>query len=202
MKIRRSDYDVTDSVQTTRPEAVAAEVRRIYVDSYGKGAAGLLERPFADFAALYRGQNPDFRGCDTSYHDIQHVLDVTLAMARLMHGYQHVARGLLDERLFRFGLVVALFHDCGYIRHRNDTRHQNGAEYTQIHVERSARFLRSYMPKLDMAELAPVAARVVYYTGFEVPIEKIKVPQPVFCNDRQLARQRRHTGPDGRPMLS
>ena len=181
MKKRRSDYDVTDSVQTTSPEAVTVEVRRIYVDLYGKAGVGQLDQPFKDFATLYRGQNPDFHGCDTSYHDIQHVLDVTLAMARLLHGYQHFARVPLDERLFRFGVILALYHDSGYIRHRNDKRHENGAEYTLTHVTRSGRLLRSYLPKLDMADLAPIAARVVHYTGFEVPIDKIKVPQPIFA---------------------
>ena len=181
MKMRRSDYDVTDSVQTTSPEAVVTEVRRIYVDLYGKAGGGLVDQPFKDFAALYRGENPNFHGCDTNYHDIQHVLDVTLAMARLLHGYQHFARVPLDERLFRFGLVLALYHDSGYIRHRNDKRHVNGAEYTLTHVARSGRLLRSYMPTIDMADLAPVAERVVHYTGFEVPVDKIKVPQPVFA---------------------
>jgi len=139
---RRSDYDVTNSVRTTDVAAVAQEVRNLYVDLYRKSGADSLEQPFRDFEALYSGEYPGYRACDTGYHDVQHVMDVTLAMARLLDGYQRVGREPLNERLFRLGVVLALYHDCGYIRRSNDTRHRNGAEYTLTHVTRSARFLR------------------------------------------------------------
>jgi hypothetical protein len=180
MQQPRNDYDVTNSVKTTDPVAVAAEVRRIYVDLYRKDHVDEMERPFHDFAALYNGEHPKYYACDTSYHDTQHVLDVTLAMARLLDGYQRAGREPLGERLFRLGVILALYHDCGYIRHRKDTRHHNGAEYTLTHVSRGARYLRTYLPQLGMADLAMVGARVVHFTGYEVPIDQIKLPQPIF----------------------
>ena len=180
MQVRRSEYDVTNSIKTTEPEAVASEVRRIYLDLYRKAGADCLDRSFRDFAALYRGEHPEYYGCDTGYHDLQHVLDVTLAITRLLDGYQQVGREPLDERLFRFSVILALYHDCGYIRHRKDTRHHNGAEYTLTHVSRGARYLRDYLPHIEMADLAPIAARVVHFTGYEVPVEKIRLPQPIF----------------------
>ena len=125
---RRSDYDVTNSVRTTDVSAVAAEVRNIYVDLFSKSGVGGLTQPFHDFEALYSGEFPGYRACDTGYHDVQHVLDVTLAMARLLDGYKQAGSEPLNERLFRLGVVLALYHDCGYIRRRNDTRHKNGAE--------------------------------------------------------------------------
>jgi hypothetical protein len=177
---RRSDYDVTNSIKTTDTAAVMAEVRRIYLDLFQKGDLAALERSFEDFAALYGGRNPGYHACDTAYHDMQHVLDVTLAMARLMHGYRRVGQETIDGRLFCFGVILALYHDCGYIRHRKDARHSNGAEYTLTHVSRGARYLRHYLPQLGMADLAPVAARVIHFTGYEIPADKIRVKQPVF----------------------
>jgi len=177
---RRSDHDVTNSVKTTDPATVASEVRRIYLDLYRKADAGAMDRAFGDFGALYRGENPEYYSCDTRYHDMQHVLDVTLAMARLLDGYKRTGREPLDERLFALGVILALYHDCGYIRHRKDTRHHNGAEYTLTHVSRGARYLREYLPTLGMKDLAPVAARIVHFTGYEVPVDKIRLPQPVF----------------------
>lgn len=179
MEKRRNDYDVTDSVKTTDPDAVAAEVRRIYLDWYEKPGADSLNQPFENFAALYRGEHPDYHACDTGYHDMQHVLDVTLAMTRLLDGYQR-AGGRLDERLFRLGIILALYHDVGYIRSRKDTRHQQGAEYTLTHVSRGGLYLRNYLPRIGMADLAPIAARLVHYTGFEVPVDKIRLPDPIF----------------------
>lgn len=179
MRQRRSDYDVTDSIKTTEAAAVASEVRRIYLDLFQKADVATLDRSFADFTALYAGEHPDYHACDTDYHDVQHVLDVTLAMARLLHGYRRVGREHVDARMFSLGVVVALFHDCGYIRHRKDSRHAHGAEYTLTHVSRGARYLRRYLPQLGMADLAPVAARVIHFTGYEIPIPQIRVKQPV-----------------------
>ena len=176
---RRSDYDVTNSVRTTDVAAVAAEVRRIYLDLFRKPGADDLIRPFHDFEALYSGEFPGYRACDTGYHDIQHVLDVTLAMARLLDGYKQAGREPLDARIFRLGVVLALYHDCGYIRRRTDSRHKNGAEYTLTHVTRSGRFLRSYLPSIGMADLAELASRLVHFTGYETPVDSIRIEQPI-----------------------
>ncbi len=176
---RRSDYDVTNAVRTTDVSAVAREVRNIYVDLFSASGAGSLDQPFHDFEALYNGEFPGYHACDTGYHDVQHVLDVTLAMARLLDGYKQAGREQLDERQFRLGVILALYHDCGYIRRRADHRHRHGAEYTLTHVSRSARFLRSYMPSLGMSDLAEVASRLVHFTGYETPVESIRVDQPI-----------------------
>jgi hypothetical protein len=82
--------------------------------------------------------------------------------------------------LFRFGIITALYHDCGYIRHRKDTKHANGAEYTTVHVSRGARFLEEYLPKIGMADLTEAATRTVHFTGYEIPVDKIKVAAPEF----------------------
>jgi hypothetical protein len=177
---RRSDYDVTNSVRTTDTATVAAEVRRIYLDLYRKAEVATLDRAFADFTALYAGEHPEYCACDTGYHDVQHVLDVTLAMARLLDGYKRAGREALDQRLFCLDVILAIYHDCGYIRHRKDTRHEHGAAYTLVRVTRGVRYLRAYLPKIGMADLAPVAARVVHFTGYEIPIGEIRVPQPIF----------------------
>lgn len=138
---RRNEYDVTDRIDTTDSSAVLSEVCRIYQDLYQRDNAGNILQAFDDLTRLYRGEYPGYHACDTSYHNIQHVLDVTLAMARLMDGAARTTAEVLDERLFRFGIVTALYHDCGYIRHRKDTRHANGAEYTKTHVSRGGKLI-------------------------------------------------------------
>jgi hypothetical protein len=182
MKSRRSEYDVSDQVNTTDPSAVRREVRRVFLELYPTASEAIVSRAFADCTRLYRGDYPGYHGCDTGYHDLQHVLDVTLAMARLMDGYE---RGRerpepIGERLFGFGIVTALFHDIGYLRHRNDTRHRNGAEYTLRHVSRGARFLDPYMRDIGMPDLAPLAGRIIHFTGYEIPVQRIQVPSLMF----------------------
>jgi len=131
---------------------------------------------------MYHGEYPGYRACDTTYHNLQHTLDVTLAMARLMDGHERSPQRVdaLGARLFSVGIVTALFHDVGYLRREFDTRHKNGAEYTLKHVGRSARFLEGYLGKLGMVKLAPVAAGIVHFTGYERSINTIRLPNPMF----------------------
>jgi hypothetical protein len=181
MQERGNDYDITNRVNTTDFKDVSKEVGRIYQDLYQQAAPQNLAQAFTDLGSLYRGGNPGYHECDTDYHDIQHVLGVTLGMARLIDGcVRATGADTITERLFRLGIVAALYHDCGYIRHRKDTRHENGAEYTSVHVSRGARFLEEYLPKIGMADLAQAAARIVHFTGYEIPVDKIKVAGPEF----------------------
>ena len=181
MRERRNDYDITNRVNTTDSGDVAMEIGRIYQEIYQRDAPQNLFRAFADLGALYRGEYPGFHECDTDYHDVQHVLDVTLGMARLLDGcVRATSTETITEKLFRLGIVAALYHDCGYIRHRKDTKHEKGAEYTTVHVSRGARFLEEYLPKIGMADLAQAAARTVHFTGYEVPVDKIKVAGPEY----------------------
>ena len=179
---RRNDYDVTDRVNTTEPASVNGEVNRIFLELYPNASTHVLNRCFRDLTRLQRGEYPGYHACDTSYHNLQHSLDVTLAMARLMDGYERTQdrSGELGVRLFRFGIVTALFHDIGYLRKVNDTRHKNGAEYTLKHVTRGAKFLEDYMNRIGMAELAPIASKIIHFTGYEKPIAKIDVPNLSF----------------------
>jgi hypothetical protein len=181
VNFRRSDFDVTNRINTTDPVCVKLEVARIYRSLY-KVESPALNRAFDDLVRLYYGEYPGYQGCDTHYHDLQHVLDVTLAMARLLDGYER-SRGdgpHIDRELYQLGVVCALFHDCGYIRRSNDTRHDNGAAYTSTHVSRGGKFLKAYLPELGLAHYADVAAQVLHFTGYERPVEAIKVPDPIF----------------------
>ncbi|HEY7658644.1 MAG TPA: HD domain-containing protein [Burkholderiales bacterium] len=178
---RRNEYDVTNQINTTDPQHVSEAVCRIYQDLYQQDTAHNLPQAFTDLARLYRGENPAFHECDTDYHDLQHVLDVTLGMARLLDGcVRTTGAGTINERLFRLGIVAALYHDCGYIRRRKDTKHENGAEYTTVHVSRGAQFLEEYLPKIGMADLVLAATRIVHFTGYEIPVDRIRAGAPEF----------------------
>ncbi|MBV8032728.1 MAG: hypothetical protein JO035_14545 [Betaproteobacteria bacterium] len=175
--MRRNDHDVTDSVRTTDPDQVGAEVLRLHRLLY-RAPSPILERAFRDIGALYRGEHPDYYPCDTAYHDIQHILDVTLAMARLLDGYERgrqEGEPRLEPDLFALGVLAALFHDFGYLRRRHDRRHRYGAEYTLTHVSRGAAFLRAYLRKAGLGHLAGVASTLVHFTGYERPTETIRV---------------------------
>lgn len=172
---RSPDHDVTNTVDVTSSAAVYRAVRDLLVLRFPKLPFAKLKRAFQDFDRLYSGEYPGFHACDTAYHDACHVRDVTLAMARLIDGYEvtHGPKDSLGHRLALVGLVVALFHDAGYIRRKGDTRHSNGAAYTRTHVSRSARFLVEYLPTIGLGSEADMAARMVHYTGYEMAPDAI-----------------------------
>jgi hypothetical protein len=182
METRRNNFDVTNLVDTTDVDSVNREVGRIFRDLYPQASTRALDQTFADVGRLYQGEYPGYLACDTEYHNLQHTLDVTLAMARLMDGYER-SRGrgeAIGSRLFLFGMVAALLHDIGYIRREKDTRHRNGAEYTLKHVARSGRFIEEYMGQIGMSDLAKVASQIVHFTGYERPVQSIKTPGLMF----------------------
>ena len=172
---RSPDHDVTNTVDVTSSAAVYRAVRDLLMPRFPELPFLKLKRAFQDFDRLYRGDYPGFHACDTAYHDACHVRDVTLAMARLIDGYEvtHGPGESLGHQLALVGLIVALFHDAGYIRRRGDTRHSNGAAYTRTHVSRSARFLVEYLPTIGLGAQADMAARMVHYTGYEMAPEDI-----------------------------
>lgn len=175
--MRRNDHDVTDQIRTTDPAAVSAAVLDLFRDLYPRAPDGPIRRAFAHALRLYRGTHPDFHACDTPFHDTQHMLEATLAMARLMDGYERgrAGRARLAASLYSVGIISSLFHDIGYLRRRGDRRHAHGAEYTLTHVGRSAQFLRDYLGGTDLARYAPDAAAIVHYTGHERRTETIRV---------------------------
>jgi len=176
---RRSDYDVTDTVQVSSPPAVRAAVLDLYTRTWPGAPTATLERALADFERLFTGQEPGYLGVDTVYHDLQHSQDVVLAMLRLMAGYEMDPDGprIGAERAL-MGMVTALFHDSGYIREVGESAIPNGAVFTRNHVTRSARYLAKYLPGVGLGEWVPVATRIVHFTGYEMPLDSIRVANP------------------------
>jgi hypothetical protein len=79
-----------------------------------------------------------------------------------------------------------LFHDFGYLRRRSDRRHGNGAEYTLVHVSRGAAYLRQYMRNLGTGRLADIAPKLLHYTGYEQPVERIRVADTLIRRVGQM----------------
>jgi hypothetical protein len=99
-------------------------------------------------------------------------------MARLIDGYERarLPSQAIGASLFRLGIVVALFHDSGYVLELDDRQHKNGGEVTLTHVSRGGSFLRKYLPGIGMGAEADIAAQLVHFTGFETPVAMIEVP--------------------------
>lgn len=164
--------DISLSVCISEASSVCDAVRGIFLTRFPgqENEFAVIETMFKDIDSMYHGTLPGYCACDTDYHDLRHILDVTLAAARLYDGYEQVHAGT-DQALglerIQLGIAGALFHDIGYIRHRNDAKHKNGAEYTKTHVARGTRFLASYLPTLGKQAWVAKMSQLLHFTGYE-----------------------------------
>lgn len=174
--VRRSDFDVTNTVQVSSPQAVLSAVEALYRPTWPELSLKPLTQAFEHFERLFAGEVPGYFGVDTVYHDRQHTLDITLALARLIVGHDRVqpeTARLGGERAV-IGLITGLFHDVGYLRRTDDVESRNGAEFTRTHVSRGARFLQEYLPVLGFHAWVPVATQIIHFTGYEMPFPQIE----------------------------
>jgi hypothetical protein len=178
--VRRSDFDVTNTVQVSSADAVLSAIKTLFKPTWPALSLKPLDDAFHHFERLFAGEVPGYMGVDTVYHDRQHTLDITLALARLMVGYerQHDEATQLGGERALVGLLTGLFHDVGYLRREDDLEIHNGAEFTRNHVSRGARFLGEYLPVIGLAHAVPFATAIIHFTGYEVPFSKIKVSDP------------------------
>jgi len=177
---RLNQNDVSNRINVEDAVQVRDAVARLYAARYPGYDTAILGRAFGEVRALFDGGFPGYLRCDTLYHDLRHTLDMTLAMARLIDGHDRLAPEAerLGARRATLGVVIALLHDSGYLRRASETKVENGAVFTKVHVSRSADFLTRYLPTIGFAAEADVAARLVHFTGYEMDIEDIRVEDP------------------------
>ena len=178
---RRNDYDVTNTVQVSNPVMVRRAVNQLFSETFPGASFDTGWLAFYDFDRLFEGTFPGYLGCDTTYHDMQHTLDMTLALARLVSGYERSVESAdrLGPRRAQMAIITSLFHDAGYIRHiERDREFNNGAEFTLYHVSRSADFLRRYLPELGLSKDVAVSSMIVHFTGYELELDNIELDDP------------------------
>jgi hypothetical protein len=172
---RRSDFDITNTVRVSSPPAVLQAIEQLFASTWPEASTEALRHAFAQFDDMYSGRSPGYAGVDTVYHDRQHTLDVTLTMARLCAGYERQMDPLwkLGAPRAVAGVILALFHDVGYLRRDSDTTQRNGAEFTSTHVSRGIEFLRGYLPQIGLEEWVEPAGQILHFTGYEVPFSEL-----------------------------
>ena len=139
---------LAELVDMGTPEAVHDEVLHIVGLINPRFDIEPLQRLFRHIVDLYEGRLDEYRACNTDYHDLRHITDTYLAMARLMHGAQITDRQFSDREIF-LGLAGMLLHDTGLIQEAGDTE-GTGAKYTQDHVRISMDFVEKHADTLGL----------------------------------------------------
>lgn len=126
-------------VDPNRPYDVLDDVARLYRTTYKNADFNNIDKVFLLTKHLYEGNFPGYLACAVDYHDFGHSVAVFAATSRLIDGCE--LSGLeMGPVLAGELLMAAMLHDTGYIRMEGDTE-GTGAQYTKIHVGRSADFV-------------------------------------------------------------
>jgi hypothetical protein len=161
-------------VVTKNPTAVEVEVQAAYLAVFPDGDKSFIPRVFGWVTQCFNGHHMDYQAVDAPYHDLEHTLQGTLCMARLLRARHNAgARPPFTRQIYELGLLAILLHDTGYLKKRTDTQ-GTGAKYTVTHVARSASFAAEL---LDEKGFSPRQIRTVqnmiHCTGLEAALDVI-----------------------------
>ncbi|MGC3958182.1 MAG: hypothetical protein QM813_09655 [Verrucomicrobiota bacterium] len=154
--------------------AVRTEVQAAYLAMFPRGDHDFVARVFGWAADCFAGRYGDFQAVDARYHDLEHTLQGTLCMARLLRcRHEAGAAPKLSQHLFELGIIGILLHDTGYLKHRHDTA-GTGAKYTATHVLRSLEFAHQLLStkKFSAADIRTVQ-NMIRCTGIDAFLESI-----------------------------
>jgi len=137
-------------VDMESPEAVHEEVLHILSLIRPDFDTAPVRRTFRFAVDLYEGQLKEYKACNTDYHNLRHITDTYLAMARLLHGAQLSGEDFSEHEIV-LGLTGALMHDTGMIQESSDDE-GTGAKYTPDHVRLSMDFVTKHASTLLLNE--------------------------------------------------
>src|SRR5690349_12262886 len=99
-------------VATRDPIAVEAEVQSAYLTMFPEGDLLFVPRIFGWAVECFTGGYQGYQAVDARYHDLEHTMQGTLCMARLLRGrHAAAAQPVLTQRMLQLGLLAILFHD-------------------------------------------------------------------------------------------
>jgi len=161
-------------VDTKDSAAVEQEVQAAYLAMFTEGDSSFVGQAFQWTCDAFAGGYRDYVPIDALYHDLEHTLQGTLCMARLLRS-RHEANGRPDitRRMFELGVLAILLHDTGYLKKQGDAK-GTGAKYTLTHVARSVQFAEELLAEkgFSIADIRSVQ-NMIRCTGVHVDLTRI-----------------------------
>src|ERR1700736_1367214 len=112
-------------------------IHRVLQETFGETRTSLCHALITFSFDLFHGKTPEFQPCDTAFHDFEHTMQATAAVADLLAAHRKnpiIANP--KQRDWELTIAAAILHDTGYLKRRNDIG-GSGAKYSAIHVGRS-----------------------------------------------------------------
>src|SRR5438876_10673416 len=161
-------------VDTKDSAAVEKEVQAGYLAMFPQGDRLFVSTALNWVKDCFAGNYKDYQASDARYHDLEHTLQGTLCMARLLEGRHRAgARPAVTQRLFELGLLAILLHAPGYLKKKDDLG-GTGAKYTLTHVTRSVQFAEHLLAEkgIPLKEIRMVQ-NMIRCTGVDVNLSLI-----------------------------
>jgi hypothetical protein len=169
---KKGEPQLSILIDPSKPRVVFSDAKRFYKINYPKADFGLVDKIFLLTKRLYDGRFPGYLPCAVEYHDYTHSVAVFGATSRLLDGCACAGLTMAPDRATET-LIAALLHDTGYIREDGDEQ-GTGAQYTKVHVDRSAAFTRRQASALGLdSEAADRIARMILGTDLARPWDKL-----------------------------
>jgi hypothetical protein len=154
-------------------------VNRVLRESFGDNQSALCNDLIKFSFELFHGNTPLFQACDTAFHDFEHTMQATAAVADLLEAHKHIAViASLAQRDWEITIAAIIFHDTGYLKRRGDLD-GSGAKYSSIHVGRSCFHAWDLLPGFGFTneELRKIQ-NAICATGLSVRMEQIPFRDP------------------------
>jgi hypothetical protein len=155
---KKGDPQLSTLIDPNKPRDVLQAAKRFYKVNYPRSSFRLVDKAYTITQKLYVGRFPGYQACAVEYHDYTHCVAVFDTASRLIDGCALSGLRLSPERAAET-LIAALLHDAGYLRERGDDK-GSGAQYTKIHVDRSAAFAQREAAAFGLNEAS--AARIAH----------------------------------------
>ena len=146
----KGELQMANLVDSAKPRAILADAKRFYKLNYPNSSFSRVEKAFLLTKRLFDGRFPGYMACAVEYHTYSHSVSVFAAASRLIDGCELSGMAIGPERAAET-LVAALLHDVGYIREEGDDT-GTGAQYTKVHVDRSAAFARRHASVFGLSD--------------------------------------------------
>jgi hypothetical protein len=162
---------MSPQVDTSDITAVEGEVYSSYKGMFPKADGKFVPTVFGWIQNCFEGHYPGYLPIDARYHDLEHTLQGTLCMVRILRGrHKAEAQPICTVRLFELGLLAILLHDTGYLKRTHDTQ-GTGAKYTLTHVRRSMDFAAQILRDHQFADAEIKAVQnMISCTGVNVDL--------------------------------
>jgi hypothetical protein len=162
------------AVDTRDLSAVQREVESIFTSLFPEEDGCFIPQAFGWAEQFFSGKYPGYQAIDARYHDLEHTMQGTLCLARLLRGRHFSgANPVLTPGMFELGLLAILMHDTGYLK-RTDDIQGTGAKYTLTHVRRSAEFARIFLSEKGYNQgQINVVQDMIRCTGVNVDLSSI-----------------------------